>query len=946
MKKLLIVLFLITLSFVALASEETILELQMFYNDNTLKFKDIVDALESEGDILLPLNQLSSILKFDLSLDKSLNQFEVIEPENKLPFKLDAAGYLNMPELIEKKPVILNSEIYVHRQFFESFLNIKTSYDSAALVVSFYLNDPSPLVIQNNLRSPENSEEDDLDIIEAPAKLGALSSLEYKLAQTFRNNLTQTKGEMYLHFKLGKAELTTGLSFSSKNWHEFLLRYPFVRLRLENNFALLIIGNNNITSETCLKEQAFFGLSYQAPYPAKFDTNSYSIPYKITGDSGEKVTVLVNEQPIKTVTLPKEGYLNEKIQLRPYRLQEIAIKRSNAETTETIMLSNGLQLVPPKIVQLNFYYGLYGKDPSNWQGELLELNINAGLNAKNTLNTLLVWQAPLFKLKNPSLRVRLLSELFPGISIRPTLYLTFNDKPGSEFDLICSLNNMHWELGYFNLPANIKQYWNKRGEHGLNFLAEADISSHLSWQGEALAQLKTKITPLLRLYSTQLNYSLPKQHSKFVVGYNHNETYILEFSKIMTSNTGSLAYSSKNHSYSLSSGYSISRYSLNNLFWVNQSLENKATFKVGSNSAFSLESYLQAEKKTSLIGIFNGAFQLDFKKFFFLSSSTAQATIKPETRLESWEIGLSASNKTNPRLSFEIKRNQGDLKGNYWLNILGLSYHWPKNNLRLTLNFKKELDELIESSWKFSWNSNYQNGISTSLSFERLPLVYNSVKPEYLAAITISQGIAFTPRGLLGRIYKGETISSTVSGVVFLDLNNNGKQDSNELGLKDIEMKLNSMVVASKADGSFIFANVDKGIHQFGFNPKKLDSNYTTTLINFPIKINTGDNLSFEMPLTMNGVLQGRIFIDVDGDGIFSKGDTALDWVQVKLVENSQKTFSDKDGFYYFENLPLGKFTVTVDAKTLPLGLNSPKPIEIYITPEELDAVYNLPLRY
>lgn len=942
MKKLLIVLFLIPLSLVTLAYEETILELQMFYSDNTLKFKDIVDALESEGDILLPLNELSSILKFDLSLDKSLNQFEVIEPVNKLSIKLEADGYLNWPELIEKKPVILNSEIYVHCQFFESFFNIKTSYDSAALVVSFYLNEPSPLVIQNNLRSPENSEEDDLDIIEVPAKLGALSSLEYKLTQSFRNNLTQTKGEMYLHSKLGKAELTTGFSFSSKNWQEFLLGPPFVRLRLENNLALLIIGNSNITSATNLKEQAFFGLSYQSPYPAKFN-KTFTTPIKITGESGEKVTVLLNDQPIKTITIPKEGYLVEKIQLRPYRLQEVAIKRSN---TETIMLTNGLQLAPPKIVQLNFYYGLYGKDPNNWQGELLELNINAGLNAKNTLNTLLVWQAPLLKLKDPSLRVSLLSELFPGISIKPTLYLSFNDKLGSEVDLICSLNNMHWELGYFNIPANFKRYWNKRGEHGLNFLAEADLSSQLSWQGEALAQLKTKATPLLRLYSTQLNYSLPKQHSNFVIGYNHNETYLLEFGNIMVSNTGSLAYSRKNHSYSLSSGCSISRHSINNLFWVNQSLENTATFKVGSNAAFSIESYLQAEKKTSLIGIFNGVFQLDLKKFFFLSSLTSQATIKPETRLESWEIGLSASNKTNPRLSLEIKRNQGVLKGNYWLNILGLSYHWPKNNLRLTINLKKEIDQPIENSWKFSWNSNFQNGISTSLSFERLPLVYNSVKPEYLAAITISQGISFTPRGLLGRIYKGEVISSTVSGVVFLDLNNNGKYDPNEPGLKDIEMKLGSMVVASMADGSFIFANVDKGIHQFGFNPKKLDSNYSAALLNFPIKVNNGDNLSFEMPLTMNGVLQGRIFIDVDGDSIFSEGDTPLDWVQVKLVENNQKAFSDKDGFYYFENLPLGKFTVTVDAKTLPLGLNPPKPTEIYLTPEELDAVYNLPLRY
>ncbi len=945
MKKLLIALLLISFSLTALAYEETILELQMFYSDNTLKFKDVVDALESEGDILLPLNQLSSILEFDLSLNKSINQFEVTEPTNELSFKLDADGYLNLPALTGKKPVILDSEVYVHCRFLESLLQIKTSYNPATLVITFYLNETPPLKTQGELNYQDDRADNSLDLIEAPAKLGALSSLEYKLTQTFRNNLSQTKGDMYLHFRLGKAELSTGISFSSKNWESFQLGPPFVRLRLENNLALLIVGHNNIKSETHLKEQAFFGLSYQAPYPAKFN-NTFTTPLKITGESGEKVTVLVNDQPVKTVTIPKEGYLVENIQLKPYRLQEIAIKRSKTPLPETLTITNGLQLVPPKVVQFNLIYGLYGKNANNWQGELFELNINAGLNAKNTLNTLLVWQAPFFILQSPSLRISLLSELFPGISLRPVFYFVINDKPGSEIDLICSLRTMHWELGYFNLPVNIRQYLSKPVGQGLKFLTEANLSSQVSLQGNALALLKTETTPLLRLYGTQMTYSLSKPRLKLAIGYSHNETYHQKTSKTMTENAASVNSNLRTSTYSLSSDYTLKHTSFNETSWTNQTLENKATVKVDKNIAFGIESYLQAEKNTKLTGLFTGNLQLDFKSVSLLSALTSQTTLKPEARVENWNMVFSAVNKTNPSLYFELKRNHGDLKGDFWLSVLGISYYWPQNNLRLALNLKMEPEQSPKNSWKFTWNSNFKNGISTSLSFERLPLVYNSVKPEYLAAITISQGIAFTPRGLLGRIYKGEAISSTVSGVVFLDLNNNGKYDPNEPGLKDIEMKLGSMVISSKADGSFVFPNADKGIHQFGFNPKKLDSNYTTTLLNFPIKINTGDNLSFEMPLTMNGVLQGRIFIDVDGDGIFSEGDTALDWVLVKLVENSQKAFSDKDGFYYFENLPLGTFTVTVDAKTLPLGLNPPKPTEIYITPEELDAVYNLPLRY
>lgn len=72
-------------------------------------------------------------------------------------------------------------------------------------------------------------------------------------------------------------------------------------------------------------------------------------------------------------------------------------------------------------------------------------------------------------------------------------------------------------------------------------------------------------------------------------------------------------------------------------------------------------------------------------------------------------------------------------------------------------------------------------------------------------------------------------------------------------------------------------------------------------------------------PVFDQGVLMGRAFCDLDGDGRFDRGETGLPGARIYL-DAGYYTETDGDGQYHFSEIDPGLHLVKVDAHTLPVG--------------------------
>ena len=180
----------------------------------------------------------------------------------------------------------------------------------------------------------------------------------------------------------------------------------------------------------------------------------------------------------------------------------------------------------------------------------------------------------------------------------------------------------------------------------------------------------------------------------------------------------------------------------------------------------------------------------------------------------------------------------------------------------------------------------------------------------------------------------GCTTPNSVSGIVFADINSDGIQDSGEDGISGLTVILVEIGTGSvsttitNSNGGYEFTGVvagdllvqvapvpedhlpSTGFNSFGF-PTLVDEN--TLQQNFPMH-----------PLTENefATVNGRVFEDIDDNGIQGQGENGIENVQVFAVELlTQKqltTTTGPNGFYFFENIIPD--VILVQAAPIPAG--------------------------
>ncbi|MBF0531628.1 MAG: hypothetical protein HQL23_00860 [Candidatus Omnitrophica bacterium] len=159
----------------------------------------------------------------------------------------------------------------------------------------------------------------------------------------------------------------------------------------------------------------------------------------------------------------------------------------------------------------------------------------------------------------------------------------------------------------------------------------------------------------------------------------------------------------------------------------------------------------------------------------------------------------------------------------------------------------------------------------------------------------------------------------TVKGVVYKDLNGDQIQNVGEPGIANVAVKVGEQTVKTNAQGVYerkVFAEkvrvaIDGNSIPSGFvftTPLYVDVNivaHKVQRVNFGVNAQSG--------------IYGMVYFDKNGNGRPDEGDVFP--ARVKIVLNGKiSEFTDSDGSFFFRNLPVGKYQMTIDINSLPSG--------------------------
>ncbi|MBS4027962.1 MAG: T9SS type A sorting domain-containing protein, partial [Ignavibacteriales bacterium] len=156
-----------------------------------------------------------------------------------------------------------------------------------------------------------------------------------------------------------------------------------------------------------------------------------------------------------------------------------------------------------------------------------------------------------------------------------------------------------------------------------------------------------------------------------------------------------------------------------------------------------------------------------------------------------------------------------------------------------------------------------------------------------------------------------------ISGMKFLDANNNGVKDVNEAGLPNWKIKLSGSKTDSTVtneNGNYTFYNLFSGTY---FLNEVQQNGWLQTFPVTPgshtVPLTTGQQITEKNFGNFNPAsISGQLFLDINGNGIVNSGEGVLTGWKIKLSGSStDSTLSDANGNYNFTNLLAGNYVVT-----------------------------------
>ncbi|MDP2654292.1 MAG: SdrD B-like domain-containing protein [Candidatus Omnitrophota bacterium] len=160
--------------------------------------------------------------------------------------------------------------------------------------------------------------------------------------------------------------------------------------------------------------------------------------------------------------------------------------------------------------------------------------------------------------------------------------------------------------------------------------------------------------------------------------------------------------------------------------------------------------------------------------------------------------------------------------------------------------------------------------------------------------------------------------SGMIYGVVFKDINNNGRMEKGEDGIPGIRLRIGDIETVTDEHGEYFVSvkaqEVVVSVDMESVPPGALVKDALTQRVE--IKHQKIQTVNFALN-TRSG-LYGVVYVDQNGNGRLDPKDIFIPRVKITLNKRDS-VYTDFSGTYLFENIPPGRYTVDIDLNTIPI---------------------------
>ena len=953
-------------------------------NGEILDQDNFFEIIDMNDYILVPALGLSRWLDFELDYNRDQERLVLTDPDtgNNVTVDLAEEEYIGHPLWNVEPPISFEGDFYLSTYLYQYLFGGEFEWipRRQELILADAISIEEEL-LEDELIIPEREVREyvEPDIYGLDVSIGSIQykvGFDYLIDQGGDGRIVSFN-QVNLHGRAGDWAISSSQRIRyDLDRDELELNIPLIRARNAENDRLINLGDASINLHETTGRSRLRGLLYQYPL---IQSNRLRAFTSVSGfaDEGDTVRVYANGSFIaeEFVYAGEDSYEIRNIPLSINRTNIIYIVIEDIEGNQQEIvreISGHPRILQEDTMEGVFLLGRYRSgSSSDWSGNILGVDIRTAMTDNISLRGELAIDQDL---ENDS-EIELGGVL--GLAVRMDFPVVFtldwmiggnlnNFESGLDTNLIYTMEAGSVKAGFSYIPEETSA--KTSFDDGQRTSIELERQLNPNWAGVLGGLHYRNIDDLsddeyYQIYVGSIYRGAERNRFSLRLSYltreliedlTAEEISVFDIDEYGLDLSGSIRLLNSN----ISAGLNIrsSDYYLNGNEYqdrLNLDLETGIRLQLSDSILISADvdnSYLwvdgerqSADRTIELTSRFNLADNLAAD-----GSVTSFSASNEEDELEtiSSQYELALRYNYSPYLRF----NAG-IRNSYLLNVDdnyltargGLLYTAPDRQQRLTLDLSYLTSVGVRETSQERASINYTRELFSGLELNlQAARTYQSIfaeDPEYRISISLSQVLGFARNAVIGQRFSRDEHISYVGGFVYLDENGNGQYDPGEPVLSDISISMDGLRTRTDENGEFIFENVRPGLYEVGFDIRNLPADYNIVTESKMVRIRENENMYLTYGLSMDGTVSGRIYLDRGVTGTREPGDDPISWVGLEIVELNKRVFSRNDGTFYFENIPLGDYTLKVLTETLPGGqrISGPIQYEFSITQDSLN---------